>query len=313
MAILKWHGYMVPVLHVLASNGEVFKRSVLIEEAAVRVGITDEERLETIPSGQPLYENRVGWALTYLKKANAITSPARARFQITDSGRDLLARYPEEMTEKQLRAEIAGTEAELTWRGPSQGSKAVHKADAEKQSVLPEAESELDPLEQVETGVSRNNELVAGDLLTRLHENEPAFFEQAVLDLLMAMGYGGTQGKATRTQLSNDGGIDGIIDQDALGLSRIYVQAKRYGLDKSIGRPDIQAFVGALQGAQADRGVFLTTAKFSDRAQEYADAVASRVVLIDGDRLAELMIRYGVGVQVKRTVALVEVDEDYFE
>ena len=313
MAILKWHGYMVPVLHVLASNGEVFKRSVLIEEAAVRVGITDEERLETIPSGQPLYENRVGWALTFLKKANAIISPARARFQITDFGRDLLARYPEGMTEKQLRAEIAGTEAELTWRGPSQGSKAVHKANADKQSDLPEAESELDPLEQVETGVSRNNELVAGDLLTRLHENEPAFFEQAVLDLLMAMGYGGTQGKATRTQLSNDGGIDGIIDQDALGLSRIYVQAKRYGLDKSIGRPDIQAFVGALQGAQADRGVFLTTAKFSAAAQEYADAVSSRVVLIDGDRLAELMIRYGVGVQVKRTVALVEVDEDYFE
>lgn len=313
MAILKWHGYMVPVLHVLASNGEVFKRSVLIEEAAVRVGITDEERLETIPSGQPLYENRVGWALTFLKKANAIISPARARFQITDFGRDLLARYPEGMTEKQLRAEIAGTEAELTWRGPSQGSKAVHKPVADKPRVLPEAESELDPLEQVETGVSRNNELVAGDLLMRLHENEPAFFEQAVLDLLMAMGYGGTQGKATRTQLSNDGGIDGIIDQDALGLSRIYVQAKRYGLDKSIGRPDIQAFVGALQGAQADRGVFLTTAKFSDRAQEYADAVASRVVLINGDRLAELMIRYGVGVQVKRTVALVEVDEDYFE
>lgn len=96
--------------------------------------------------------------------------------------------------------------------------------------------------------MSRNNEFVAGELLTRLHENEPAFFEQAVLDLLMAMGYGGTQGKATRTQLSNDGGIDGIIDQDALGLSRIYVQAKRYGLDKSIGRPDIQGFVGALQG-----------------------------------------------------------------
>lgn len=313
MAILKWPGYMVPVLQVLAVDGEVFKRSVLIEATAVRVGITDEERLETIASGQPLYENRIGWALTFLKKANAITSPARARFHITDFGRELLARYPEGMTEKQLRGEIAGTEAELTWRGPSRRNRVVDEKVVDKSDVLPAIESELDPVEQVETGVSRNNEFVAGELLTRLHDNEPAFFEQAVLDLLMAMGYGGTQGKATRTQLSNDGGIDGIIDQDALGLSRIYVQAKRYALDKSIGRPAIQGFVGALQGAQADRGVFLTTATFSDKAQEYADAVSSRVVLIDGDRLAELMIRYGVGVQVKRTVALVEVDEDYFE
>nr|WP_246818795.1 restriction endonuclease [Corynebacterium sp. HMSC05D08] len=300
-------------MEALNANGAELRRRELIEMTASYAGITDEERLETIASGQSRFENRIGWALTILKKANAIISPARARFQITDFDRDLLARYPEGMTEKQLRVEIAGTEAELTWRGPNQESKAVHKVGADKQSFFPEAESELDPVEQVETGVSRNNEFVAGELLTRLHENEPAFFEQAVLDLLMAMGYGGTQGKATRTQLSNDGGIDGIIDQDALGLSRIYVQAKRYGLDKSIGRPDIQGFVGALQGAQADRGVFLTTAKFSAAAQEYADAVASRVVLIDGDRLAELMIRYGVGVQVKRTVALVEVDEDYFE
>lgn len=251
--------------------------------------------------------------MTFLKKANAITLPARARFQITDFGRDLLARYPSGLTEKQLLGEIAGTEAALTWRGRNPGRKAGDEVSADKQSVLPEAESELDPVEQVETGVSRNNEFVAGELLTRLNDYEPVFFEQAVLDLLMAMGYGGTQGKATRTQLSNDGGIDGIIDQDALGLSRIYVQAKRYALDKSIGRPAIQGFVGALQGAQADRGVFLTTATFSDKAQEYADAVSSRVVLIDGDRLAKLMIRYGVGVQVKRTVALAEVDEDYFE
>lgn len=313
MAIERWEAYMISVLEALNANGAELRRRELIEITASYAGITDEERLETIASGQSRFENRVGWALTFLKKANAITSPARARFQITDFGRDLLARYPEGMTEKQLLGEIAGTEAALTWRGRNPGNKAGDEVSADKQSVLPEAESELDPVEQVETGVSRNNEFVAGELLTRLHDNDPAFFEQAVLDLLMAMGYGGTQGKATRTQLSNDGGIDGIIDQDALGLSRIYVQAKRYALDKSIGRPAIQGFVGALQGAQADRGVFLTTATFSDKAQEYADAVSSRVVLIDGDRLAKLMIRYGVGVQVKRTVALVEVDEDYFE
>lgn len=146
-----------------------------------------------------------------------------------------------------------------------------------------------------------------------MHDQEPAFFEQAVIDLLIAMGYGGTEGHGTRTQLVNDGGIDGVIDQDALGLNRIYVQAKRYALDGSVGRPDIQAFVGALHGQQADRGVFITTGRFSSGAIAFTESVSSRVVLIDGARLASLMIHYGVGVQVKRTVQIVEVDEDFFE
>ena len=129
----------------------------------------------------------------------------------------------------------------------------------------------------------------------------------------MAMGYGGAEGKATRTRLSSDGGIDGIVDQDALGLSRIYVQAKRYALDSSVGRPEIQAFVGALHGNQANQGVFITSGRFSAGAREYAANLPTRVILIDGERLAALMIRYGVGVQVKRTVQIVEVDEDFFE
>ncbi|QPK79098.1 restriction endonuclease [Corynebacterium lizhenjunii] len=311
MATLKWDGYLIPVLEVLASDGAVWKRSLLIEATASRVGISEEERAEVIPSGQTVYANRIGWALSYLKKAGAVTSPSRAHFQIMELGRDLIVRYPSGMTEKDLRIEAVGTDqGGTTWQALG---KAEGRGGIGKLSSQPEEETDLDPIEQVETGVARNDAFVAEELLTRLHENEPEFFEQAVLDLLMAMGYGGTQGKATRTQLSNDGGIDGIIDQDALGLSRIYVQAKRYGLDRSIGRPDIQGFVGALQGAQADRGVFLTTGKFSEGAKQYAEAVASRVVLIDGVRLAQLMIRYGVGVQVKRTVAIVEVDEDYFE
>lgn len=154
---------------------------------------------------------------------------------------------------------------------------------------------------------------MAGELLDRLHDNPPSFFETAVLDLLVAMGYGGAGGRAMRTPLTNDEGIDGIIDQDALGLSRIYVQAKRYALDSSVGRPEIQAFVGALQGAQADRGVFITTARFSQRATDYARGVSTRVVLIDGESLADLMIQYGVGVQVKQTAHIVEVDEDFFD
>ena len=129
----------------------------------------------------------------------------------------------------------------------------------------------------------------------------------------MAMGYGGAEGKATRTQLSNDGGIDGIVDQDALGLSRIYVQAKRYALQASVGRPEVQAFVGALHGNQANQGVFITTGRFASGARAYVDSVPTRVILIDGQRLASLMVRYGVGVQVRRTVQIVEVDEDFFE
>ena len=126
------------------------------------------------------------------------------------------------------------------------------------------------------------------------------------------MGYGGAEGRATVTQASNDGGIDGVIDQDGLGLNRVYVQAKRYALDSSVGRPEVQAFVGALSG-RADGGVFITTARFSSGAQEYARTAHSRIILIDGARLASLMIRYGVGVQVKQTLHIVEVDEDFFE
>lgn len=162
-------------------------------------------------------------------------------------------------------------------------------------------------------GIERIHASVAGDLLTRLHAGHPEFFEQAVLDLIMAMGYGGAEGTASRTHLSNDGGIDGIVDQDALGLSRIYVQAKRYALDASVGRPEIQAFVGALHGNQANQGVFITTGRFSRGARDYTGSVPTRVVLIDGARLAALMIRYGVGVQVKQTAHIVEVDEDFFE
>ena len=175
------------------------------------------------------------------------------------------------------------------------------------------ATATLDPVEQIEQGIERIHAEVAADLLARLHAQAPAFFEQAVLDLLLAMGYGGAEGRASRTQLTNDGGIDGIIDQDALGLSRIYVQAKRYALGSSVQRPEIQGFVGALHGNKAGQGVFITTARFSTGAQKYANEVPTPVVLIDGPKLASLMIRYGVGVQVRRTVKLVEVDEDFFE
>ena len=301
-----WDEFLIPCLSVL-EDGKIRKRRNIVATAADNMGISDEERSETISSGEARYLNRGNWAVTYLSKAEAISSPARALWQITDKGRRLLAKYPNGITEAELRSESG--ESYQQFRKPSHSKADSTPAD----TSLEQPESELTPLEQVDDGQCRNEEMVAEELLKRMHEREPAFFEQAVLDLLMAMGYGGSFGNATRTQLSNDGGIDGVIDQDALGLSRIYVQAKRYEMSKSIGRPDVQAFVGALHGAQASQGVFLTTASFSSGAINYAGSVQSRVVLIDGTLLAKLMIKYGVGVQTKRTVQIVEIDEDYFE
>lgn len=170
----------------------------------------------------------------------------------------------------------------------------------------------MDPTEQVNEGIDRIHRQVGADLLQRLHAQDPAFFEAAVVQLLVKMGYGGADGRATVTAKSNDGGIDGIIDQDTLGLSRVYVQAKRYALDATIDRPAIQSFVGALDG-RAGSGVFITTASFTKGARDYAESRSTRVILIDGPRLARLMIQYGVGVQEKQTVRIVEVDEDFFE
>ncbi|MGH3972041.1 MAG: restriction endonuclease [Pseudonocardiaceae bacterium] len=296
-----WEQFVVPVLTVL-SDGETHAARQIHVETADLVGLSDESRREVIPSGQQRYVNRVNWAMSYLARAGAAERPVRGSYRIAEAGRRLLAEHPGGITEKHL-ADLAGTSLRAR----------TDKAFDVVEAVESEPAGILDPVEQIETGIARIEAEIAAELLTRLHGNEPAFFERAVLDLLIAMGYGGTEGRATRTQLSNDGGIDGIVDQDALGLSRIYVQAKRYALDASVGRPEIQGFVGALHGNQANQGVFITTGRFSRGATEYAASVASRVILIDGRRLASLMISYGVGVQVKRTLHIVDIDEDFFE
>lgn len=300
-----WDEYMAPCLRVL-SDGEVHRTRPIVQAAADLLGVTADQREILIPSGQEQWVNRGNWALSYLARAGAAERPSRGRYRITDVGRKLLAEHPDGITERHLRALSGDENAPHTF-------KAFPAPDHQETPVAVDEDSKLDPEEQIASGVARINADVADQLLTRLMAQEPVFFEQAVLDLLIAMGYGGAEGKATRTQLSNDGGIDGIVDQDALGLSRIYVQAKRYGLDNAVGRPEIQAFVGALHGNQANQGVFITSGRFSGGAREYTANLPTRVILIDGERLAALMIRYGVGVQVKRTIRVVEVDEDFFE
>lgn len=298
---------MIPSLQVL-SDGQVRRAREVVAMAADLLAVSEEDRAVLIPSGQEQWTNRGNWALSYLARAGAVERPSRGRYLITETGRGLLTGFPHGITEKDLRT-VPGYDSPKTARTVRQPSEAPLLAP-----VTEDAEStDLDPDEQVEAGVARIHADVADQLLVRIRAQEPVFFEKAVLDLLMAMRYGGAEGAATRTQLSRDGGIDGIIDQDALGLSRIYVQAKRYAEDNTVGRPAIQAFVGALAGNAANQGVFFTTSRFSTDALRYADQVPTRIVLVDGERLARLMIRYGVGVQVRRNVQIVDVDEDFFE
>lgn len=306
MSAPTWDQYMAPVLRA-SLDGEIRRNRDLVQAASDLLDLTDEQRAVLIPSGQNQWINRGNWALSYLTRVDALERTSRAHYRITDVGRQLLADHPDGITEKHLRALSGDENAPHTWKAfPTSGT-------APAVAEVADQETKLDPREQIEAGVARINADVADQLLSRILEQEPVFFEQAVLDLLMAMGYGGAEGSALHTQLSKDGGIDGVIDQDALGLSRIYVQAKRYGPDNVVSRPAIQGFVGALAGNQASQGVFITTSRFSAEAIAYADSVPTRVVLINGERLTRLMIRYGVGVQVQQTIQIVELDEDFFE
>lgn len=306
-----WDQFMISMLRVFA-DGKVRTRREAHPLVATEAGLSDEQRSELLGSGQPKFMNRIGWGMSFLARTNALSRPSRGSYVITDGGRLLLKTYPHGFTEKDTDSVISSEAGRAAGLIPYTPSTRAAKASPAVDPVV-EASTDLDPNEQVQTGVDRIHTDVADELLIRLHQNDPGFFEQTVVDLVVAMGYAGSDGVAARTQLTNDGGIDGVVDQDALGLNRVYIQAKRYGLDSTVSRPDIQAFVGALHGVQADRGLFITTAKFSSGAKSYVESVSTRVILIDGPRLADLMIRFGVGVQIQQTITIVKIDEDYFE
>lgn len=296
-----WDGFNVPVLQVL-SDGATRSLRELRREVADHVGLTAEQRAETLPSGQLRADNRIGWAVSYLNRVDALDRPSRGQYVITELGRQLLRDHPGGITENDLKR--IAKEGDEWWL-------AKPTTDGAPAEPLDTAATELDPTEQVEQGVARIHEEVASELLSRLVEQDPAFFESAVVKLLLAMGYGGVGGRGVTTDLTNDGGIDGVIDQDVLGLSKVYVQAKRYAPGNSVQRPEVQGFVGALSG-KADGGVFITTSRFSPGAVEWVRTVPGSIILIDGRRLAELMIEYGVGVQVERSYRVVKIDEDFF-
>lgn len=297
-----WPHFLPHVLRVL-NSGEAVPRRDLVERVFDAAELSEEARKETLAAGDGRAENRVGWALTNLYKAGWVERPQRAVYRITETGRSWFLENP--------NASLSFSEADRLFKDywpdtPRTGSTSLAP------TPMPETTG-LDPIEQVESGVAQLKENVAEELLRRLRESNPTFFEDAVVSVLLAMGYGGAEQRGKRIGGTGDGGVDGVIDQDALGLDQIYVQAKRYADGNSVGRESIQAFMGALHGFGAHRGVFITSSRFTQGARDYANAVPTRIVLIDGRRLAELMIKYGVGVQVKQSYAVVEIDEDFFE
>lgn len=300
-----WQQFMIPALRVM-SDGNVQHRREIEAAVADAVSLTPEQRAERLPSGgQLMYANRIGWGVSFLTNVGALDRPSRGHYVITDAGRTVLRTFPNGVTERELRALGEDPASDVRpYRSTGPGVSRPDNANAG------EAE-EMTPIEQVQEGITRITDDVASELLRRLQGKHPAFFEKAVVDLLLAMGYGGTGGAGHVTQLTNDGGIDGVIDQDVLGINRVYIQAKRYASSNVVQRPDVQGFVGALSG-KADSGVFITTSQFSDGAKQYARNIPTRIILIDGARLSELMIRFGVGVQVKDTYQVVEIDEDFF-
>lgn len=300
-----WEGFMIPTLKVM-SDGIIRHWREFQPLVADQAQLTEEQKKEMLPSGSALkHENRIGWGVSFLTNVGALTRPRRGHYQITDAGKQLIELFPNGAKERDIKALGADPGSPIR-----EYVATTNRKTSESATTAPE-ESSMTPTEQVQSGVERIHDEIAVELLTRLQDKDPGFFEQAVVDLLLAMGYGGTTGAGSVTQLSNDGGIDGVIDQDILGLSRVYIQAKRYKDENTVGRPDLQAFVGALSG-KADSGVFITTSRFSDGARSYAENVPTRIILIDGKRLTSLMIRYGVGVQVKETYKVVEIDEDFF-
>lgn len=290
---------MLRVLH----DGATRQARDLYQLVADEAGLTSEQRAEVLDSGQLRFRNRIGWAISSLTRAGALLRPKRGSYTVTDLGRQLMADHPNGLTENDLKQLAAYREYVPVIRGTVLGNGSEPDQD----------DSVLDPLEQIDSGVRRVHADVAAQLLDRLRAANPDFLEQSVLDVLVAMGYGGVEQRARRIGGSGDGGVDGVIDQDPLGLARIYVQAKRYAADNVVGPPQIQGFVGALHGQQASQGIFITTSGFTRDAIDYARSVNASVVLIDGDRLASLMIAHGVGVQSVQTCTVVEVDEDYFE
>ena len=297
---------MRPVLAHLG-DGQTRRSRDVKDAMAEEFDLSDDERAQMLPSGrQRTMDNRVGWALTYLRQAGLVDQPSRGRVVINEAGRDALTAYPDRIDMKTLEA----YPAYVDFRDRTREKTNRDVAPAHPHDVAIEAAAT--PSDLLALAVATNRSAVEGEVLKAAMTLSPTGFEDLVIALLARMGYG-RAGSVERTSASGDAGVDGIISQDPLGLDRIYVQAKRYAEDRTIDRPKIHEFAGALLGKQGDRGVFITTSRFSAGAVHEAERINARIELIDGRRLAELLVTYGVGVQAEETVTLYRLDEDYFD
>lgn len=305
MAIPDYQSLMLPALKfVQAAGGEA-----TLKQTVTRIGelfsLTEEEMAQLIPSGQStLIRNRTHWAMWYLKKAGLFDSPKRGTYRLTQQGLDVFKANPEKIDNVFLM-QFPEFKELMQSKGTAKG-----KAGNEIGEVAPTAEKT--PEEQLEAAYKQIRSELAAQILETVKGCSPAFFERLVVELLVSMGYGGSLEDAGQAiGKTGDGGIDGIIKEDKLGLDVIFVQAKRWK-DTTVGRPDVQQFAGALQGQHAGKGIFITTSQFSKEARDYVRGIGSKIVLIDGETLANLMIDYNVGVATVTTFQIKRIDSDYF-
>jgi restriction system protein len=300
MSIPDYQSVMLPLIRQLA-DGLEHPLPAVIEALGDEFKLTETEKRELLPSGgQFIFNNRVGWARTYMKKAGLLSTPKRGILQITDRGMQILKQNPNRVDNKVLRQFPEFLEFQRA------------KDEPATELELPSSTERLDPQENIEVGYQRIRKDLSAELLTRTKSCSPAFFERLVVDLLLRMGYGGSRrdfGQAIGKP--GDGGIDAVIKEDKLGLDAVYLQAKRWDTGQ-VGSKEIQAFVGALHGKKARKGVFITTSGFSKPAQDYVRDIQDKVILIDGPTLADLLIEHGVGVSTVATYEVKKIDTDFF-
>lgn len=296
---------MLPLLKVAQNKRERTLKEA-IEILAAEFNLTEQERTELLPSGQAfLFSNRVGWARTYLKKAGLLESPKRGTISITPRGLTLLKTNPDRIDNKTLKQYPEFLEFQNYKR---EDGESIISSD-----VTPEGETQT-PEEIIDNSYQRIRKSLAQEIIDTVRGLSPSFFERLVVELLVKMGYGGSikdAGKAVGK--TNDEGIDGTIKEDKLGLDIIYIQAKRWQAGNTVGRPELHKFVGALAGQGAKKGIFITTSTFTKEARDYTPRNETKIVLIDGEELAQLMIDYNLGVSSQRTYEIKRLDGDYFD
>lgn len=304
MTVPKYHELMKPLLEAIR-DGQVYKLRDICDILAQRLNLSSDDLGEMLPSGRgTLFRDRVNWAKTYLKMAGLVSSPARAAVTLTETGKQVLAENPEKIDNKYLErfssfTEFFGAKSSNAAKPVSDVSNTAHTDPTVQYAP------DLTPDEQLEDSYKKISANIASDLLAEVLKISPYTFEKLVVDLLTKMGYGTVAYGSHATVASGDDGIDGVIMEDKLGFSLIYMQAKQWAPDRTVGQPDIQSFVGAIAGKHGD-GLFVTTAKFSQKAKDYANT--HHIILIDGERLANLMLEHNFCVYTKKTFEIKDID-----